>query len=173
MKSAIQDAIRQGKYKAVIDLQRSGNPYEISKILISALEDLGYKASYYSGCQLDPAYDFDNRMVTLQDVLDWFNKEPRFKPKGKTSGYWYGTYEGRSMDSAVPTFIHFDGKPFGDFSMGDFNVRVCEECKNQIQLKVDVYLNSYCAWDTCFEGIVPSIEFLNALFYDCFRIPRP
>lgn len=29
--SAIQDAIRQGKYKAVIDLQRSGNPYEISK----------------------------------------------------------------------------------------------------------------------------------------------
>ena len=55
--SAIQDAIRQGKYKAVIDLQRSGNPYEISKILISALEDLGYKASYYPGCQWDPAYD--------------------------------------------------------------------------------------------------------------------
>lgn len=110
--------------------------------------------------------------MTLQDVLNWFNKNPYFKPKGRAICYLYGTYDGRSEDDMSPTFIHFDGEPFGEFSMGDFNARIYDGGENQIQLKVDVYLNSYCDWDTCFEGMIPNIEFLDTLFYDCFRMPR-
>lgn len=54
---AIKEAISQGKYKATIDLSRSADPYAISRILINGLEELGYKASYETGCQWDPAYD--------------------------------------------------------------------------------------------------------------------
>lgn len=55
--TAILDAIEQGKYKATVSLHGFNDPYAMSRILINALEDLGYKASYYAGCQWDPAYD--------------------------------------------------------------------------------------------------------------------
>lgn len=54
---AIKEAISQGKYKATIDLSRFADPYAISRILIGGLEELGYKASYWAGCQWDPAHD--------------------------------------------------------------------------------------------------------------------
>lgn len=54
---AIREAMSQGKYKATVDLSRFADPYAISRILIGGLEELGYKASYWTGCQWDPAYD--------------------------------------------------------------------------------------------------------------------
>lgn len=54
---AIREAMSQGKYKATVDLSRFADPYAISRILIGGLEELGYKASYWTGCQWDPAHD--------------------------------------------------------------------------------------------------------------------
>lgn len=56
-KAAIEEAISKGKYKVTIDLSGERDSYGTAQILVKALKELGYKASYYTGSQLDPCND--------------------------------------------------------------------------------------------------------------------
>lgn len=54
---AIEEAISQGKYSTTIDLYNEPDCYLLAKILIGALEKLGYEATYNIGSQLSPRCD--------------------------------------------------------------------------------------------------------------------
>lgn len=108
-------------------------------------------------------------MTTFEKVKKWFESNPYFEFKGRGGCYEYGTYEGK--DRGCPQSLFIDNPVFSGYRIKGFAVLI-RDCDGICYMKVEAYFSSYCDYDTVFEGAVPSIYFLETLFYESFQLPK-
>lgn len=108
-------------------------------------------------------------MTVFEEAKNWFENNPYFEFKGRAVCYEYGTYEGKNRLHLQNLFI--DNPVFPGYRIGGFAVLV-KDYDGVCFMKVEAYFYSYCDYDTVFEGIVPSIDFLETLFYESFQLPK-
>lgn len=101
--------------------------------------------------------------TVYEQVKEWLGRN--FEYKGRGVSLWYGSYKG-TRTNFEPTF-RFDSKnsSFG-YKPCDFSITIYED-NGLCHAHIEIYLASYCDWETCFQGVVPSVDFLKQLF-DCF-----
>lgn len=98
-----------------------------------------------------------------EQVKEWL--ERNFEFKGRSICRWYGSYKG-TYDNVEPTFrFDTDNSSFNHKSC-DFSIRI-HNYAGRCHVKIEIFLASYYEWETCFQGVVPSLDFLEQLF-NCF-----
>lgn len=102
-------------------------------------------------------------VTVFRQVKGWL--EENFEFKGRSICWWYGSYQGTYTD-VKPTFKFNTNNDSFEYKFCDFSIRIHEH-DGQCHVKIEIYLSSYCEWETCFQGVVPSLDFLKQLF-NCF-----
>lgn len=102
-------------------------------------------------------------MTVFEEVKKWLLKNFQFK--GRAMVWQFGSYN-NGYCNFEPTFrFDTENSSFG-YKFCDFDIKIYEE-SGLCHAKIDIYLSSYCDWETCFQGVIPSLDFLKQLF-NCF-----
>jgi hypothetical protein len=107
--------------------------------------------------------EYQNKLQ--QEIVEQLSKDVRFYYHGYTGTFFFRTIgEVDKEDSFSGDFLELN-KRQSDKSLAKvrFYIHTDRFETKECHFKIEMYLNSYCDWDTFFEGWVESIEEFNLI----------